>query len=54
MGLFGDVGRKFEKTKQAVTGSTDAEYVCGSCEQSVAENHEHCPHCGAASVEPVS
>lgn len=54
MGLFSDVGRKFEETKQAFTDSEQAEYVCVSCEKSVEKDYEYCPHCGEESVEPVA
>jgi rRNA maturation endonuclease Nob1 len=54
MGLFSDVGRKFEETKQALTDSKQAEYVCVSCEKTVDENYEHCPRCGEESVEPLT
>lgn len=53
MSLFSDVGRKFEETKRAFTGSEQAEYVCTSCETPVDENYEYCPHCGEATVGPV-
>ena len=53
MGLFNDIGRTFEKTKQEFVGSGRAEYVCASCEEPVAEAYEHCPHCGEETVEPV-
>ena len=54
MGLFSDVGRKFEKTKQTLTDSKQAKCVCVSCEKPVEENYEYCPHCGEESVEPVT
>ncbi|WP_280536300.1 hypothetical protein [Halopenitus sp. POP-27] len=54
MGLFSDVGRKFEKTKQAVIDGKRAKYVCVSCEEPVDENYEYCPHCGEESVESVT
>ena len=54
MRLFSDVGRKFEKIKQAFTDSEQAKYVCVSCEKPVEENYEYCPHCGEESVEPVT
>lgn len=54
MGLFSDVGRKFEKTKNALSDSTQAKYVCVSCDEPVDENYEYCPHCGEESVEPVA
>lgn len=54
MGLFSDVGRKFEKTKKAVIDSKRAKYVCVLCEKSLDENYEYCPHCGEDSVEPVT
>lgn len=53
MGLFKEVGKKFEETKRAFVDGEEAEYVCRSCEEPVSENHEYCPHCGEESVEPV-
>jgi len=54
MSLFRKVGEKFEETKQSLTGDTGGvAYVCRSCEESVSENYEHCPHCGEETVEPV-
>lgn len=54
MSLFSDVGRKVEKTKQALIDGKQAEYVCVSCEELVDEDYEYCPHCGEETVEPVS
>lgn len=54
MGLFSDVGRKFEETKQSLIDSEQAEYACASCENPVTEDFEYCPHCGEGSVEPVT
>jgi rRNA maturation endonuclease Nob1 len=53
MGLFRKAGEKFEETKQAFASGADPEYVCRSCEEPVAKDHEHCPHCGEESVEPL-
>jgi rubrerythrin len=52
MNLFRKAGEKFEETKRAFVEG-DAEYVCRACEKPVAEDYDHCPHCGEASVEPV-
>ncbi|WP_435195205.1 hypothetical protein [Natronomonas sp. EA1] len=52
MSLFTDVGRTFEKTKQAFFDGKDA-YVCTACGERLSEDHDHCPNCGEASVEPV-
>ncbi|MBX0295418.1 hypothetical protein [Haloarcula nitratireducens] len=54
MGLFSDVGRKVEKTKQAFTDGERAEYVCVACEEPLDENYEYCPRCGEDSVEPAA
>lgn len=54
MGIFTDVGRKFEETKQSLIDSDQPAYVCHSCEKSVNKNTEYCPHCGEDTVEPVS
>ncbi len=53
MGLFSDVGRKFEETKRAFSDGERAEFVCTSCDEPVDDNYEYCPHCGEESVEPV-
>jgi len=53
MNLFRTVGEKFEETKQSFFAGKKAEYVCRSCEDPVAEEYEHCPHCGERAVEPV-
>ncbi|MFC7166085.1 hypothetical protein [Halospeciosus flavus] len=56
MSLFRKAGKKFEEAKQAFDGDgaeTDTTYVCRSCEKSVAENHQYCPHCGEETVERV-
>ena len=53
MSLFSNVGRKFEETKRALIDDGQAEYACMSCEKSVAEEHEYCPHCGEETVEQV-
>lgn len=53
MSLFREAGKKFEETKQAYLGGGGAEYVCRSCEESLTENHEYCPHCGEATIESV-
>lgn len=54
MSLFEKAGKKFEETKRTFVDGNEAEYVCRSCEKSVAENYEYCPHCGEESVEPVA
>lgn len=51
MGLFTDVGKTFEKTKQAITSDDQTEYVCVSCEKPVDDDYDHCPHCGKQTVE---
>lgn len=53
MSIFTKVGKKFEETKQSVVGGKQSKYVCQSCEESVKEEYEHCPHCGGGPVEPV-
>lgn len=54
MNLFRKVGKKFEETKQAYLGEEGEKYVCRSCEESLTENHDYCPHCGEATVESVA
>ncbi|WP_338739890.1 hypothetical protein [Haloplanus salilacus] len=60
MSLFRKAGEKFEKTKRAFVdgdhadSDSDPEYVCRSCEASVADGYEYCPHCGEAAVEHVA
>lgn len=53
MSLFRKAGEKFEETKRTFIGGKEVEYVCRSCEESFAEDYEHCPHCGEEAVEPV-
>ena len=53
MSLFEKAGKQFERTKRVFVDGADAEYVCRSCEEAVAENYEYCPHCGEATVESV-
>ncbi|MFC7174042.1 hypothetical protein ACFR97_12770 [Haloplanus litoreus] len=53
MSLFEKAGKKFEETKRMFTDGKEAEYVCRSCEEPVAENCGYCPHCGEEAVEPV-
>lgn len=54
MGLFTDVGRKFEETKRSLVDTEQGEYVCTSCETTVDEDTDYCPHCGEDSIEPVA
>ena len=53
MSLFERAGKKFEETKRTFVDGKEAEYVCRSCEESVNENHDYCPHCGEQTVVPV-
>lgn len=53
MSLFRKAGEKFEQTKRTVLGDDEAEYVCRSCEEAVAADYRHCPHCGEETVVPV-
>lgn len=53
MSLFRRAGRKFEEQKQRVMGDGEAEYVCRSCRESLSDEHDYCPHCGAETIEPV-
>lgn len=53
MGIFRKAGEKFEETKRAFKRGEGQTYACTSCEQAVSEDHEHCPHCGEETVEPV-
>jgi rRNA maturation endonuclease Nob1 len=48
MGMFTALGRKAERVKQAVT--SDGTYRCLSCEESLSEDVENCPHCGSERV----
>jgi uncharacterized OB-fold protein len=54
MDLFKKAGKKFEETKRSFVEEKEAAYVCRSCEESVTEDYEYCPHCGEETVEPVS
>lgn len=51
MGIFSSLGRKTERVKQAVTGST--KYRCQSCEEVLSQEFETCPHCGSEDVVPA-
>lgn len=53
MDLFRKAGEKFEEAKRAFEAGRNAEYVCRSCEEPVAEDTDECPHCGAETVEPA-
>lgn len=55
MGFFNSVGRKVEELKQTATNAAEdsAQYRCATCEERLDTDHEHCPECGGASVEPV-
>lgn len=50
MSLFRRLGQSVEKTKQAFTDGSDADYRCETCEQPVEKPYDYCPHCGEASV----
>ncbi|MFB6149939.1 MAG: hypothetical protein ABEJ48_09770 [Halobacteriales archaeon] len=54
MSLFEKAGKKFEATKRSFMEGKEAEYVCQSCKEPVEEDYDHCPHCGEATVEPVT
>jgi len=57
MSLFRKAGEKFEETKRAFVdggGEAETKYVCRACEESVADDHEYCPHCGEDTVEAVA
>lgn len=51
--LFDRAGRTFEEIKQSIVSGRGSDYVCRSCAKSLAEDFEHCPHCGEAAVERV-
>jgi Zn finger protein HypA/HybF involved in hydrogenase expression len=53
MSLFKKAGKTFEEAKQTFVEGEEAEYVCRSCEEPVADNYEYCPHCGEETVEPI-
>ncbi len=53
MSLFQRVGRKFEETKQAFLDAGDYPYYCEACEETLTEEYETCPHCGADAVVAV-
>jgi rRNA maturation endonuclease Nob1 len=48
MGFFETLGQRVERVKQTV--SSDASYGCTSCEESLPENYDICPHCGSETV----
>jgi rRNA maturation endonuclease Nob1 len=55
MGFFNSVGRKVEEFKQTATSAADdgTAYRCVACEERFDADHDYCPECGAASVEPI-
>jgi rRNA maturation endonuclease Nob1 len=54
MSFFSGLGRKVEETKRALLDDESASHVCEACSKSVDGDYEYCPHCGEASVRPVS
>lgn len=54
MSFFEKAGKKFEQTKRTFLDGKEAEYVCQSCKEPVEADYEYCPHCGEATVEPVT
>lgn len=55
MGLFNDLGRKFEKFKKEAESSAgeEATHGCRECETLLYTEHDECPECGSDSVVPV-
>lgn len=53
MDVFKEAGKKYEETKRTFVDGAEAEYVCRSCEEPVADDYDHCPHCGEQTVVPV-
>lgn len=55
MGLFERLGRGVEEFKQTAqrAAAESAAYRCRACGERLQTDHEQCPECGAARVEPV-
>jgi|AntRauTorcE11898_2_1112593.scaffolds.fasta_scaffold55287_1 rRNA maturation endonuclease Nob1 len=55
MGLFNNLGKKFEKLKQSAESSADDEatHGCKECETLLYTDYDECPECGSDSVVPV-
>lgn len=54
MGFFNRAGRTVEQFTQTAkdVAAQEAEYQCGACEELFQTDHDECPECGAAAVEP--
>lgn len=48
MGFFNSLGQRTEQLKQRLTDEDS--YECLSCESSLEDDSEHCPHCGSELV----
>lgn len=56
MGLFNDLGKKFEKLKKEAesSASEEATHACRDCETLLYTDHETCPECGSDAVVELS
>jgi len=52
MGLFNDLGRRFEKLKKEAesSASEEATHACRSCETLLYTDHDTCPECESEDV----
>jgi rubrerythrin len=52
MGLFNDLGKRFEKLKQEAeaSASEEATHACRACETLLYTDHDSCPECGDSDV----
>jgi len=55
MGLFNNLGKKFEKLKQEAesSASEEATHGCRACETLLYTDHDTCPECGSEDVLPL-
>lgn len=53
MDFFRKAGETFEEKKREFMGGESTEFVCRSCEETVAKGYEYCPHCGEETVESL-
>ncbi len=52
MGLFNNLGKKFEQLKQEAeaSASEEATHACRTCETLLYTNHDACPECDSQDV----
>lgn len=52
MGLFNDLGKKFEKLKRTAeeSASDEATHGCRDCQTALYTEYDECPECGSENV----